>query len=84
MRTAANTVDLRGMRADEAILALESFLDRAYGADEAVVYALHGHGTGALKSAIRQWLRGGSGYVKSYEAAAKEEGGDAFTVIDIA
>jgi len=83
MRTTANTVDLRGMRADEAISSLESFLDRSYGNEEAIVYALHGHGTGALKVAIRQWLRNGSAYVKSYGAAEREEGGDAFTAIEL-
>jgi len=69
------------MRADEALTCIETFLDRAYGADDPVVFLLHGHGTGALKKAVRAWLSAGVPYVRSHRPAAREEGGDAYTVV---
>jgi DNA mismatch repair protein MutS2 len=43
------------------------------------VFLLHGHGTGALKEALRSELRGNA-YVKDWAPASEEQGGDAFTV----
>ena len=75
----SNTVDLRGLRADESIERLELFLDAAYHADEPGVYVIHGHGTGALKRAVRAFLPS-SRYVRSYRPGQQGEGGDGVTV----
>ncbi len=80
LRHADNTLDLRGLRVEEALAAVEAFLDRLYGAGEAAAFLLHGHGTGALKSAVRNYLRR-SPYAQKHEPAHIDQGGDAVTVV---
>ncbi|HTQ04844.1 MAG TPA: Smr/MutS family protein [Polyangiaceae bacterium] len=79
VRTASNTLDLRGTRVDEALTRLDAFLDVMMGEGEPLGFVLHGHGTGAMKSAVREHL-GASSYVEQSRAAEADEGGDAFTV----
>lgn len=74
-----NTLDLRGFRVDDAFPAIEQFFDANLNRTH-VVFLLHGHGTGALKVAVRQWLPG-CRYVKDFRPANAEEGGDALTVV---
>jgi DNA mismatch repair protein MutS2 len=81
-QTSANTVDLRGMRVDEAVDSLDRFLDTALSRGEGVVFAIHGHGTGALKAAVRDFLRT-SAYVTGSRPGERGEGGDGVTVIGI-
>jgi DNA mismatch repair protein MutS2 len=76
-----NTIDLRGMRVDDALALLETFLDRSYGASERVGYVLHGHGTGALREAVRRWLAEPSSYVARSRPALPDEGGDRYTIV---
>lgn len=49
--------DLRGLRVDEALDRAESHLHRMLGHGVPAVRFVHGHGTGALRSAVRAWLR---------------------------
>jgi DNA mismatch repair protein MutS2 len=79
VRTSANTLDLRGERVDDALSKVDAFLDRLLTIGESVGFVLHGHGTGALKSAVREHLRASS-YVGQSQAADADAGGDAFTV----
>jgi hypothetical protein len=79
-RTIDNTVDVRGMRVDDAITLVESFVDRLYGADARAGYVLHGHGSGALRDAIRRHLREHVKLVAQCQAAEPDDGGDALTV----
>ena len=44
------------MRVDDALSMMESFIDRLYTTDARVGYVLHGHGTGALRDAVRKHL----------------------------
>lgn len=82
-RTASNTADLRGMRFDEAEQTLDRFLAASVGRGYDVVYVLHGHGTGALKEAVRRdWLPG-NGIVAKSGPADDEHGGDAYTVVKL-
>jgi len=83
VRTGDNTLDLRGQRVDEALDRVDAFVDRLLAEGEPAGFVLHGHGTGALKSAVRRHL-GGSRYVARSRAADAEDGGDAFTVLWIA
>ncbi|MBI4702250.1 MAG: Smr/MutS family protein [Deltaproteobacteria bacterium] len=83
LRTSANTVDLRGRRVDEALGELDSFVDRCLRAGEPAGFVLHGHGTGALKQAVREHLAC-SPVVARARPAQQEEGGDAFTVFWVA
>jgi DNA mismatch repair protein MutS2 len=58
---------------------VDAFLDRLYGDGNTSGFVLHGHGTGALKAAVREHLRT-SAYITRSRAADPEDGGDAFTV----
>jgi DNA mismatch repair protein MutS2 len=82
MQTGANTLDLRGQRADEALAELEAFLDRTAleGAD--VVFVIHGHGTGALRKVVREYLAT-SPYVGRFRPGGKGEGGDGVSVVSL-
>jgi len=79
VRTGTNTLDLRGTRVDEALDRLDAFLDVMMGEGESVGFVLHGHGTGAMKAAVREHL-GSSAYVEHSRSAEADEGGDAFTL----
>jgi DNA mismatch repair protein MutS2 len=79
VRLPSNTLDLRGQRVDEGLDAADRFLDRALRGGHDVVFLLHGHGTGAMKQALRQWLPTHP-TVRSWAPAAEDQGGDAFTV----
>ena len=50
-------IDVRGMRAAEALDAVQDFVDDALMVGEGSVSILHGKGTGALKEEIRRYLR---------------------------
>ncbi len=79
VRTQDNTLDLRGHRVEESLDLVDGFLDRLLDRGEPVGYVLHGHGTGALKLAVRAHL-GSSPYVRRSHPAEPDDGGDAFTV----
>ena len=79
VRTRDNTLDLRGHRVEESLDLVDAFLDRLLDRGEPVGYVLHGHGTGALKVAVRAHL-GSSPYVRRSHPAEPDDGGDAFTV----
>jgi len=80
LQSRENTCDLRGLRVDDGLAMATSFLDRAVGGGLDVVFLLHGHGTGALRAAIRQELAR-SPYVARSRGGASEEGGEAVTVV---
>lgn len=52
-----DTIDVRGMRAVEALEAVEDLVDDALMVGVSTVTILHGKGTGALKEEIRRYLR---------------------------
>jgi DNA mismatch repair protein MutS2 len=77
-----NTLDLRGMRVDDAISMTESFLDRMFGRSERVAYLLHGVGSGALRDALREHLgQHVEQYVERTRPGSIEEGGERITVV---
>lgn len=78
----APLVDLRGMRVEEALRALELDLDRLLRAGEERVQVLHGHGSGALKSAVREHLQR-SPYVSRSRPGESHEGGDGVTIAEL-
>jgi len=80
--SAANTLDLRGQRADDVRDAVEAYLDRAALEDRSPVFILHGHGTGALKKIVRDYLAA-SPYVKRWAPGGKGQGGDGVTIVDL-
>ena len=78
----SNTLDLRGYKVDEALDSLESYLDKASLANLTPVYIVHGHGTGALRTYIRDYVST-SPYVAKFRPGEQAEGGDGVTIIDI-
>lgn len=75
-----NTVDVRGLRVEEAVESVRGFLDTETRRGSDVVFIIHGHGTGALKSEIRRFLRS-SGYARQFRPAEQDKGGDGVTVV---
>ncbi len=73
-------LDLRGQRVDEALDALERHLEQACLAGLPFVRVIHGKGTGALRQAVRQALRGHP-FVASFEEGKEGEGGAGVTVV---
>jgi DNA mismatch repair protein MutS2 len=79
IQTTDNTCDLRGLRADDAVSLAATFLDRSLNENRRVCFLVHGHGTGALKEAIRRELKA-SPYVRFYRPGLPGEGGDGVTI----
>ena len=75
-------IDLRGMRADEALSAVTLFLDDAMLLDVSQVRILHGTGTGALRQAIRTYLSSLKGSVNFHDEHV-QLGGAGITVVEI-
>jgi DNA mismatch repair protein MutS2 len=75
-------LDLRGMTVDEALEMLDRRLDAAYMAGLPFLRIIHGRGTGRLRQAIRDSLKGNS-YVARAEPGGEAEGGDGVTVVRI-
>jgi DNA mismatch repair protein MutS2 len=72
-------LDLRGLRADDALEALERYLDSAYLAGLPFVRIIHGKGTGKLRQSVRQALQDHP-HVGAFEAGGDKEGGEGVTV----
>jgi DNA mismatch repair protein MutS2 len=81
-RHQGNTLDLRGYRVEEAINEIDGFFDRVYGGGGNRAFLIHGHGTGALREAIRGQLQD-SAYVADFRGGEADEGGDGVTVVTL-
>ncbi|CAN5157700.1 endonuclease MutS2 [soil metagenome] len=82
VRTAANTLDLRGKRVDDGMSDLVQFLDDNLLTNTSPLMIIHGHGTGAMKNAVRQHLH--SEMPKgSYRSGDIHEGGDGVTMVTL-
>ena len=79
---ASPEVDLRGMTADEAIGALDLFLDSAVLGKLNEVRIIHGKGTGAVRRAVREHLKR-SRYIKSFRPGRYGEGEDGVTIAEL-
>ncbi|MBR5744954.1 MAG: Smr/MutS family protein, partial [Muribaculaceae bacterium] len=75
-------IDVRGMRADEAIQAVTYFIDDALQFNVKKVRILHGTGTGALRQSIRQYLRTVAGVEKFHDEHV-QFGGAGITVVEL-
>jgi DNA mismatch repair protein MutS2 len=76
------TLDVRGERVDVALGRAEKFLDDAMRGGKEAVLVIHGHGTGKLRDALREQLRGFPG-VSGVRSGEPGEGGDGVTVIQL-
>lgn len=73
-------IHIRGMTVEEAIPVVEGYIDQAYLASLPWVRIVHGKGTGALRSAVRDLVRHHP-LVKEFKSAPREEGGDGATLV---
>ena len=78
-RTRDTTVDVRGERADDAVMMVDRFIDDSLIAVRDVIFIIHGHGTGALRNAIRTHLKLHQA-VEKWRPGELSEGGDGVTV----
>jgi len=76
------TLDVRGHAADEALDVVVAGLDRAILGGSPFVRIIHGHGTGRLRSALREYLKA-SPYVVAFRAGDRAEGGDGVTIVEL-
>ena len=79
MATPSMELDLRGQRAEDALLMLDTYLDKAYLAGMPFVRIIHGKGTGKLRQEVRAALKEHA-QVASFEEGHPGEGGDGVTV----
>jgi DNA mismatch repair protein MutS2 len=79
LRTEDVTLDLRGERVEPGLDRLDQFVDDLLRRSELGGFVLHGHGTGAMKEAVRAHLRAHACIGRS-RPAERDEGGDAFTL----
>jgi DNA mismatch repair protein MutS2 len=75
-------VDLRGLMAEDALDKMERYLEQAYLSGLPWVRIIHGKGTGKLRQAVREALKGHA-YVKSFEEGGHTEGGEGVTVVKL-
>jgi len=73
-------LDLRGRRAEEVETELDSYLNDASLANLSEVRVVHGIGSGALRSIVRDFLASHP-LVSNFRCAGQKEGGDGVTVI---
>lgn len=81
---ASAEIDVQGMRVEEALLTISKFIDDAQLAGLTELRILHGKGTGALRIAIRDYLRQNYGQVQSLEDAPADFGGAGWTIVKLA
>ena len=81
-RTASMEISLLGMSVEEALMEADQFIDHAVLNGQTMVYLIHGKGTGALRNAIHQHLRGHKN-VKSFRLGRYGEGEAGVTVVEL-
>jgi DNA mismatch repair protein MutS2 len=79
---ARSELNVIGKTTDEAVDAVDKFLDEASLASVNQVRIIHGHGTGALRRAITEMLNGHP-HVERFAAAPQDQGGTGATIVDL-
>jgi DNA mismatch repair protein MutS2 len=77
-----SSLDLRGARVEEATDALERYIDQAATAEAGRVTIIHGHGSGALRDAVREFLTSHP-LVREWRPGERGEGGDGATIVSL-
>lgn len=75
------SLDLHGNRVEEALDRVDKFIDQALAAGLGYVRLVHGQGSGALRRAIHQHLRGVA-IVKNCRFGTPNEGGGSVTIVE--
>ena len=81
-RTASMEADLRGLTVEEALMETDQYIDHAVLSGQSEIWLIHGKGTGALRSAIQQHLKGHKN-VKSFRLGRYGEGEAGVTVVEL-
>lgn len=81
-RSASSEFDMRGMNAEEGIMALEQFLDNCVMLGTKSVTVIHGKGTGVLRSAVHTFLRRCAA-VRTFRLGAFGEGESGVTIVEL-
>ncbi len=76
----STTLDLRGVRYDDAMQQLDSYIDSALLAGYPQVTIVHGLGTGAIRNGVTQYLKRNS-QVKKFGYAPQNAGGSGATIV---
>jgi len=76
------SIDIRGKRAEEALLLVKHLIDEAILLSVYELTILHGKGNGILRHVIREYLRGVS-EVQSFKDEHIERGGDGITLVSL-
>jgi DNA mismatch repair protein MutS2 len=79
-RSVGLELDLRGKRADDIEPLLDSYLNDAATANLPEVRIIHGFGTGAVRSIVRE-MAAKHPLVRSFSSAPRDQGGDGATVL---
>jgi len=80
VRTIDNTLDVRGERVTAALGMFDRFVDESLLSGRDVVFVIHGHGTGALRDAVREHGRLHPS-IERLRGGDPTEGGDGVTVV---
>ena len=81
-QTIKTELDLRGYRYEEAVGALDQYIDQAVLSNYEQVYIIHGKGTGALQKAVQNHLKKHKS-VQSFRGGMPSEGGFGVTVAEL-
>lgn len=79
--TISPEINLLGKTVDEALAALDKYLDDAYMSHLTSVRVVHGKGTGALRGGVHKYLKGVR-YVKSFRLGEFGEGDAGVTIVE--
>lgn len=80
-RQVKSTLDLRGLSWEEALEALDKYVDDALLANLSIVTIIHGLGSGVLMRGVREWL-GTHPHIKKYRRGEMGEGGNGVTIAE--
>ncbi len=82
MKKVAMEIDIRGKNAEEGIMEVDIFLDRAYSSHLTKVYIIHGKGSGVLRDRIQKHLKRHP-IIKSFRLGEYGEGDSGVTVAEL-
>lgn len=77
-----STLDLRGVRYEEAKIKLEKFVDDAIYGSLNIINIIHGFGTGVIRNLVIDYLKT-SPHVESFRYGGSGEGGQGVTIVTL-
>jgi DNA mismatch repair protein MutS2 len=75
-------IDIRGMRGEEALLAVTYYIDDAIQCNAGRIRILHGTGSGTLRQIIRDYLKTTAG-IKHFQDEHVQFGGTGITIVEL-